>query len=108
MTVSARRGRRGDGGRRARWRGWWCGAHDRPVSRSVPRRARILIALAVLPLAACSGGDRQGRQEPDLGELEAQIAQLRLEVQSLRREVGRLRTAVDPVTGSVTTTTLPG
>jgi hypothetical protein len=101
-----RRGRRG--GRRVTtgWRGGPRRADDRSV-RSIVRRSLVAVALAALALgaAACgSGGDTQGRQEPELSDVEAQVAQLRLEVQSLRQEVKSLRESV-PTTTTTTTGT---
>jgi hypothetical protein len=72
------------------------------VRATLPRRLALTVALAgcLVGMAACSNGGTQGRQEPDVAEVEAQVAQLRLEVQNLRREIATLRDQV----GTVTTT----
>ena len=95
------------------WRGRPAGAHHRGVRATLPRRLAVTVALTacLLGLAACSNGDTQGRQEPDVAEVEAQVAQLRLEVQNLRREIATLRDQVGTVTttgpsGDTTTTTV--
>lgn len=106
-------------GRRAR--GWRAGGrrpHHRAVRRTFRRTLALGLTLATLSVgtAACGGGDDvQGRQEPDLSEVESQVAQLRLEVQTLRREVQSLREAVPTTTtlaatdaAPATTTTRPG
>lgn len=74
------------------------------MRRAALRRSVLLVAaLGVLGMGttACSDGDTQGRQDPDLNEVESQVAQLRLEVQSLRREVQSLRDAVPTTTTTV-------
>lgn len=64
----------------------------------------LVVALTV-GAAACGGGDTQGRQEPELSEVEAQVAQLRLEVQSLRRELAELQATTTTTLASATSTT---
>jgi uncharacterized coiled-coil protein SlyX len=73
----------------ARWRAAAPSAQDRRVRRAV--LATLAIVTIVIGPTACSENDAQGRQEPDLTELESQVAQLRLEVQNLREEVRTLR-----------------
>lgn len=72
------------------------------MSGSLARRVVATIALGTcaVGLVACGGGDAQGRQEPELREVESQVSRLRLEVQNLRRELATLRAQV----GAVTTT----
>ena len=65
----------------------------------------LTVAGLALGLAACGDGDTQGRQDPDLSDVESQVAQLRLEVQSLRRELQALRESVPTTTTLPTTTT---
>lgn len=83
-------------------------AHDRPVRRALA--AVVVCAGLVVALGACSDGDSQGRQGPELRDLESKVSQLRLEVQHLREEVQSLRdevASVVPTTGSLPSPTLP-
>ena len=86
----------------ARWRAGAASAQDRHVGRAV--LATLATVTIVIGATACSENDAQGRQAPDLIELESQVAQLRLEVQNLREEVRSLREELATSTPS----TVPG
>ena len=91
------------------WRRRAPATHDRRVRHLVPIGA-VVVTLA-LGTVACSGGDTQGRREPELRELDAKVAQLRLEVQSLRLQVKALQEQLvtgETATGTPTGTTAPG